>query len=209
MLKLPNVAICCVGSEKYREQQQKMLDYCTSKVEFGAVKNIIVPTNTIDEWNRYIVFDLADHIDTEFALLVHPDGGIGNPEAWDDKWLEYDFIGSPFPLPTDDFSYRDILGNIQRVGNSVSIRSKRLMSLPKKLGMEWKSYHGFFNEDGYICVNNRHIFEGCGMTFAPLEEAVKFGMEYPIEEHKGLKQDPFVYHKMIGEINKKYPNYEI
>lgn len=85
MLKLPNVTLCCIGSEKYREQQQNMLDYCSSKVEFGAVKNIIVDTNTIDEWNRAVVFNLGDHIDTEFALLVHPDGGIANPDAWDNK----------------------------------------------------------------------------------------------------------------------------
>ncbi len=208
MLKLKNVTLCCVGSEKYAIQQQKMLDYCLSKAEFGAVKNIIAPTHSIDEWNRYIVYELGDHIDTEFAFLVHPDGGIGNVDAWDDKWLSYDFIGSPFPLPTDNFSYRDINGVLQRVGNSVSIRSKKLMELPKKLNMEWKSFHGFWNEDGFICVNMRHVFEENGCKFAPLEEAVKFGMEYPVPEHDSLEQDPFVYHKMIGDINKKYPDFE-
>lgn len=207
MLKLPNVTLCAIGAPKYEESQQKMLDYCCTKAEFGAVKNIIVPTHSIDEWNRAVVFDLGDHIDTEFALLVHPDGGIGNPEAWDDKWLEYDFIGSPFPMPSDGFSYRDVNGKIQRVGNSVSLRSKRLMILPKQLGMEWKSFHGFFNEDGYICVNMRHVFEEHGCKFAPLDEAVKFGMEYPIPEHSDLQQLPFVFHKHFG-FNSRYPDFE-
>lgn len=207
-LHLPNVTLCCFGSEKYRDQQQNALDYSASKVSFGAVKNIIVPTNNIDEWNRAVVFDLGDHIETDYALLIHPDGGVGNPLAWDNKWLEYDFIGSPFPLPTDDFSYRDVHGNIQRVGNSVSLRSKKLMQLPKKLGMEWKSFHGFYNEDGYISVNMRNVFEEHGCVFAPFEEAVKFGCETMLPEHE-LHIDPFVYHKTDNFINSKYPDFEV
>jgi len=206
MIKLPNVTLCAFGSEKYREQQQNILDYCSKKVEFGAVKNIIVPTNTIDEWNRAVVFDLGDYIDTDYALLVHPDGGIAYPEAWDDKWFEYDYIGAPFPLPDDTFSYRDVNGKIQRVGNSVALRSKKLMQLPKKIGMEWKPFHGFYNEDGYIAVNMRHIFEEHGCKFAPFEEAVKFGMETPLPEHEGVKS--FVFHKHYGD-NGIFPNFEV
>ena len=204
MLELPNVTLCCFGSEKYKDQQQQALDYSSAKVKFGAVKNIIVETNTIDEWNRAVVFDLGDYIDTDFALLIHPDGGIAEPALWRDEWLNYDFIGSPFPLPTDDFSYRDINGVIQRVGNSVSLRSKKLLQLPKKLGMEWKPFHGFFNEDGYISVNMRHVFEEHGCRFAPYEEALIFGRETPLEDYEG---HTFVYHKNYGR-NFKYPNFE-
>lgn len=204
MLKLHDITLCAFGAEKYKESQQKMLDYCSSKVEFEIVKNIVVPTNSIDEWNRAVVFDLGDYIETDYALLVHPDGGIAEPEMWDDKWLEYDFIGSPFPLPADDFSYRDINGKLQRVGNSVALRSKKLMQLPKKIGMEWRSWHGYFNEDGYISVNMRHVFEEHGCRFAPFEEALKFGREVSLPEYEG---PTFVYHKNFG-INKKYPDYE-
>jgi len=204
MLKLPQITLVAFGSEKYREQQQKQLDYSLSKVEFGSVQNIIVPTNTIDEWNRAIVFDLGDYIDTDYALLVHPDGGVAEADMWNDKWLEYDFIGSPFPLPSDDYSYKDINGVVQRVGNSVSLRSKKLMRLPKKIGMEWRGWYGHFNEDGYISVNMRHVFEDYGCKFAPFEEALKFGRETPLPEYLGLT---FIYHKNFG-INEKYPNYE-
>jgi len=204
-LKLPNVTLCCFGSEKYRNQQQKSLNYSSKEIEFGAVKNIIVDTNTIDEWNKAVVFDLGDHIDTDFALLIHPDGGVGEPQLWQDEWLKYDFIGAPFPLPRDNFSYRDVNGKIQRVGNSVSLRSKKLLQLPKKIGMEWKPFHGYWNEDGYICVNMRHVFEEHSCKFAPFEEALHFGREYPLPENKGLKT--FIYHKTIGE-NSCYPDFE-
>ncbi len=204
-IKLPNVTLCCIGSEKYKNQHQKALNYSSRGIEFGAIKNIIVNTNTIDEWNKAVVFDLGDYIDTDFALLIHPDGGIGEPELWRNEWLNYDYIGSPFPLPTDNFSYRDINGKIQRVGNSVSLRSKKLLQLPKKIGMEWKPFHEFYNEDGYICVNMRHIFEANGCKFAPFEVALHFGKENPLPENKGLKT--FVYHKTIGE-NSRYPDFE-
>lgn len=205
-LKLPNVTLCAFGSEKYKDQQQKALDYSSKDIEFGAVKNIIVPTNSIDEWNRAVVFDLGDYIDTDFAILIHPDGFIVHPECWMNEWLNYDYIGAPWPLPKDNFSYRDINGNIQRVGNSVSLRSKKLLDLPKKIGMEWKSFHGFYNEDGYISVNMRHIFEEHGCKFAPIEVAKYFGRETEIPENKDIEKT-FLFHRHKGR-NKKYPNFE-
>jgi len=205
-MKLPNVTLCCIGSEKYKAQQQKALDYSSKDIEFGEVKNIIVDTNTIDEWNRAVVFDLGDHVNTEFALLIHPDGFVVHPELWNDEWLQYDFIGSPFPTPKDNFSYRDVNGVIQRVGNSVSLRSKKLLDLPKKIGMEWKAFHGFYNEDGYVSVNMRHVFEEHGCIFAPLEVAKYFGRESEIAENKDI-QKTFVFHKHQGR-NKNYPNFE-
>jgi hypothetical protein len=204
-LKLPNVTLCAFGSEKYKKQHQKMLDYSSRYIDFGAIKNITVQTNSIDEWNKAVVYDLGDYIETDFALLIHADGGVGEPQMWRDEWLKYDYIGSPFPMPNDNFSYRDINGKIQRVGNSVSLRSKKLLQLPKKIGMEWKPFHGFYHEDGYICINMRHIFEEHGCKFAPFEEAILFGRESPLPENKGLKT--FIYHKTIGE-NACYPNFE-
>lgn len=205
-LKLPNVTLCAFGSEKYKKQQQNALDYSSQNIEFGAVKNIIVSTNSIDEWNKAVVFDLGDYIDTEFAILIHPDGFVVHPEVWNNDWLKYDFIGAPFPLPRDNFSYRDINGKIQRVGNSVSLRSKKLLQLPKKIGMEWKAFHGFYNEDGYISVNMRHVFEEHGCIFAPLEVAKYFGREAEIPENKDIEKT-FAFHRHHGR-NKKYPNFE-
>lgn len=205
MIKLPNVTLCTFGSKRYKEQNMRSLEYSSSKIEFGAVKHIDYECESIDDWNRAVVFDLGDYIDTDFALLIHADGGIGEPHLWRDEWLKYDFIGAPFPLPKDDLSYRDIHGKVQRVGNSISLRSKKLLQLPKKLNMEWKPFHGFYNEDGYISVNMRHIFEEHGCIFAPFEEAVLFGKEMPLPENKGLKA--FTYHRTIGE-NSIYPDFE-
>lgn len=205
-IKLPEVTLCAFGSTNI-EGMRKALEYSCDGVEWGDVKLIEHPCNGIDEWNKNIVFELGSYIDTPYALLIHPDGFVVHPEAWNPKWLEYDYIGSPWPLPSpsDTVSYRDIEGTLRRVGNSVSLRSKKLLDLPKKLNMEWKPFHGFTNEDGYICVNMRHIFEEHGCKFAPFHEALKFGREVPLPQNRGI--EPFIFHKHEGE-NHKYPNFE-
>lgn len=204
MLKLPKVTLVAFGSTNV-DGMNAALDYSSQDIEWGDVKLITQKCDGIDEWNRAIVFDMGSYIETPYALLIHPDGFVVNPESWNPDWLKYDYIGAPWPLPTDDYSYRDKKGKIQRVGNSVSLRSKKLMDLPKKLNLEWKEYHGNTNEDGYICVNMRHEFEKAGCKFAPLDVAKYFSHETMIPEIKGIT--PFAFHRNHG-TNSKYPCFE-
>jgi hypothetical protein len=51
------------------------------------------------------------------------------------------------------------------------------------------------NEDGNICVHNRHIFEENGCKIAPLEVAKYFSYESPISENQGIL--PFGFHRNI------------
>jgi hypothetical protein len=96
-------------------------------------------------------------------------------------------------LPIDDYSYRDAFGNIVRVGNGgFSLRSKKLLKLPTDLNLEWKSYFGFFNEDGFFTCHNRHIFEQHGCVFSPIEVASNFSHEVKIPETDGI--NPFGFH---------------
>lgn len=219
MLNLENVTLIAFTSVNI-PQTIKALEYSCRGIKFGAVKLVsdIKPDNlpdymtheytdkmsNIDEWNYATIYKLGKHIDTEFAMLIHADGFIVNTDSWRDEFLDYDYIGAPFPLPTDDFSYRDINGDIIRVGNSVSIRSKRLIDLPVKINLEWKPFHGYYNEDGFICVNYRHVYKEHGMKFAELEIAKYFSHESMIPEIVGIK--PFAFHRHFGS-NSIYPDY--
>lgn len=164
--------------------------------------------DNIDRFNYETVYNMGSYVNTEFALLVHADGFVVNPDMWQDAFLDYDYIGSPWPMPKqgDTTTYRDIHGNLCRVGNSVSIRSKRLMDFPKQAGIPWTAEKGWFNEDGFICCRNRHLFEAAGMKFAPLELAIYFGHENMIPEIEGKGIKPFVFHKWMGS-NAKYPDF--
>lgn len=191
-LNLPSVTLICLTNNDF-EGHKRAIDKSCEKINFGAVKLIWDEKCTsIDEWNRRIIQDLYKYVDTTHAMLIHADGYIEHPELWNPEWLEYDYIGAPWPLPTDNYSYKDERGNLQRVGNSVSLRSTKLMVLAS--GRPWKSYYGNTHEDGFICCHNRQWLEGKGIKFAPLEVAVHFSKEHDIEENYNL--NTFAFHSL-------------
>lgn len=219
-LQLPNVTLIAMTSVNVKTTVEAMkysmrdIDFgeavlVTHRKPFGLPKKIRYrhtdKLTNIDHFNYKTVYELGDYVNKDYALLVHADGFVVNPGSWRDEFLDYDYIGSPWPEPENDIMYRDIHGNICRVGNSVSIRSKRLMEFPKKSHMEWKpGKDGDYNEDVFICCEMRHLFEAAGMTYAPLEVAKYFGHEHMIPETEGIR--PFIFHKWRGR-NAEYPNF--
>lgn len=192
MLKLPRVTLICLTNKDF-EGHKKALDKSCEGIEWGGVKLIWDESiKSIDDWNYKIIYELHNYIDTDFAMLIHADGYVSNPQAWRSDFLDYDYIGAPWPLPKDDYSYRTPEGELIRGGNSVSIRSKRILALPNKSGIEWKPYYGNTNEDGFLCVHNRKALEEAGCKFAPLEVAKYFSKEHEIEENQGI--ETFAFH---------------
>jgi hypothetical protein len=193
-ISLPNVTLIALTGKDF-EGHKKAVDLSCQKIEFGGVKIIWDEgCSSIDKWNKKVIYDLWKYVDTDYALFIHADGYVINPELWSPEWLNYDYIGAPWPLPTDDYSYKDDKGNLQRVGNSVSLRSKKLLMLPTLLGFDWKPYYGNTNEDGFLCCHNRSELEEHGIKFAPLEVAVHFSKEHEIPENKGLST--FMFHSL-------------
>ncbi len=195
-LQLPNITAIALTDHKFTEHQA-VLDKMCENIDFGDAKIIFDKgiDHDVNNWNRKIVYDLWKYVDTDYAFLFHADGFIIHPELWNSKWLELDYIGAPWPLPTDDYSYRDELGDIVRVGNSVGLRSKKIMKLPTELKLEWKSFYGNTNEDGFLCCHHRKTLEAHGCKFATFEQALNFGKEFELPEHKG--RDTFCFHQAI------------
>lgn len=219
MIKLPQVTLISVSTRNV-EKAADALYYSCRGIEFGEVKllsqykphnlsenytwGFIDEMETIDNWNYFMVYELWKHIDTEFAFIVHPDGFIVHPESWDDKFLEYDYIGAAWPVVPPH--YTDPISNeIVRVGNSVSIRSKKIMKLPTDINMPWELFEGNYNEDTQITVANRTLLLSHGIKYAPLELAVHFSHETLLPEMEGIKPLAFHrYHKQ-GHPNFNYP----
>lgn len=193
MLKLPNVTLVLLSGLGYRQKANvHALEYSQRGIEFGEVLYLqLGHIKNIDSWSKAAIYDLPKHIQTDYCLLVHENGFVVNPASWNPEWLNYDFIGSPWPLPQDNYSYRDEEGAIVRVGNSVSLRSKKLLDLIAT--REWRSYYGFYNEDGFITCHHRKWLESQGCKFAPLEVAKYFGRELDIPENQDVAK-PFVFH---------------
>ncbi|MCM1144307.1 MAG: hypothetical protein NC318_08035 [Blautia sp.] len=221
-LKLPNVTLAAMSSVNLYGTIHA-LEYSMRGIEFGDVvlithrKPLFLPRGIryrhtsklkdIDAFNYKMVYEIADYIDTDYVLLVHYDGFVVHPESWRDEFLQYDYIGSPWPLPTNDYAYRDAKGEICRVGNSVSIRSKRLLEFPRQAKLRWeKMEDGTYNEDTFLCCKYKNVIEDAGMQFAPIEVAKYFGHEHMIPEIMDVEA-PFLFHKWRGR-NAQYPKFE-
>ena len=202
---LDNVTLLSISSVKIPETIYA-LKKSMKKIKFHEVllltdeepkhlpKNIkyvhIEKITDIEQFNYFMIFDLYKYVNTDFILQVHYDGYVVHPELWNDEFIKYDYIGSPWP---NNGGYKDINGNASRVGNSVGIRSYRLLEFPSKEKIPFdKSKQN--NEDGFICCTYKHLFEEAGMKFAPLDVAKYFGKELEFEENKDINKT-FLFHK--------------
>ena len=220
-LNLNNVSLVAVTTNDDEKATIKALNYSSKDINFkkkilftdkttfkdGNIEfQIINKLPNVSEWGKFIVFELYKYIQTDYIILIHSDGFVVNAESWINDFLKYDYIGAPWRIPRDSFSYRDKNGNLVRVGNSVSLRSKKLLEMPKKIGLKWENFdRGFEHEDGFICVQNRLDLIRNGIVFPPIDIACKFGREYHLPEHINLK--PFSFHKWHGP-NKFYPCFD-
>ena len=112
--RLTDVTLVAVSTHQV-EAAVAALDYSRQGLDFGEILLVshqnplgtdafyrfapIYPFSSVGDWGKYVVFDLHKQIKTQFALLVHEDGFVVNPEGWNAQWCDYDFIGAPFPMP--------------------------------------------------------------------------------------------------------------
>ena len=150
------------------------------KIEVGGIKVIKIPKLDYFGYNKFVAMELRDYIDTEYCLLVQNDGYILNPEMWTDEFLNWDYIGAPWPSQTH-FTKK---GVEVRVGNGgFSFRSKKLLEAPSMLDLEFTDMGtGYPHEDGFLCNHYRHELEEYGVKFAPVEVAARFSTELIVPE---------------------------
>jgi len=179
----------------YKESYEfinKILDRSYSKLRFEKIKILASREEQFDfdkdnltivkidpmsqrDYNIFCINRLHEFIDTDHVLIFQNDGFILNPENWDDEFLNYDYIGAPWPSNQES-----------RVGNGgFSLRSRRLLEATKDLdyidniGLSGGKYTP---EDYLIC---RHYYQNMiskGIKFAPLDIAIRFSFEQKITE---------------------------
>jgi len=192
--------ICCVD---FRFAEVKLLSSIASKSK-NVVK--IEPVQSRQDYSQFILKQLNDYINTDFVLVIQYDGFILNPEAWDDQYLQYDYIGAP--LWVDD---KQVVGN-----GGFSWRSKKLLTLlqnDENIFIEEAPAHKYGqNEDWIISVIKRQYLENQGIKFAPVEIAHKFSFEK--NKRYGAKWNgQFGFHGLswtdISAWTKLHPKYRI
>lgn len=153
-----------------------------SSLSSDKIKNIIKikPINSLEEYSLFTIKELDKYVDTPYVLIVQYDGFILNPKAWNDEFLNYDYIGAPWLVAdwsVKNFDFPKNLVGSYVVGNGgFNLRSKRLLSLSSKLYKQGE-LERYNPEDVAICVYYRELFEKNGIKFAPVELAKQFSYE--------------------------------
>lgn len=115
------------------------------------------------DYSRFMLRELAGHIETTHALCVQWDGFVLNGSAWQQEFLSYDYIGAVWPQFTDNY----------RVGNGgFSLRSRQLLKACKDLPLAEN-----VAEDLVIGRRYRLDLETRGLRFASEDLAQRFAYE--------------------------------
>jgi len=153
----------------------------------------IEPITSRGQFSDWVVCHLADYIETSHVLMCHEDGFAVNLEHWTDEFLEYDFVGAPWPLSW--FSPEHRVGN-----GGFSLRSKRLLHYLQcnrdrlwGLSGQYRPEHQP-NEDLHFCVHRRTELESVGFRWPSVELAAQFSMEWPIPERPHEVGQSFGWH---------------
>lgn len=187
------VAVACTkvpetikAIKKCQEQMQfnRTILFTHEDVQEEGIEVIKVDQLDYKGYNKFVAMDLWSFIGTDYVLLVQNDGYITDASQWSDKFFRYDYIGAPWPVPNDDFTYRTPSGRLVRVGNGgFSLRSRKLLRAPTILGLEFTDKgSGFWHEDGFLCVHSGDELEEAGIKFAPVEVAAQFSTELQVPE---------------------------
>jgi hypothetical protein len=123
----------------------------------------IEPIRSRDDYSRFMLRGLVEHIRTPHALCVQWDGYVLDGSAWDPAFLEYDYVGASWPHFHDDHN----------VGNGgFSLRSRRVLEASRELPLDPPLI-----EDVIICRRCRPDLERQGIRFAPEAVASRFSYE--------------------------------
>lgn len=124
-------------------------------------------------------------VDTEFSIFCQWDGFAINPKQWTDEFLEYDYIGAPWPWKWNEPHPE------RRVGcGGFSLRSKRWLDACLTLPVKETSA-----EDCHCCCFALDHFLAAGCKVAPLALAQKWALEHGNPEFpRHTLNDSFGFH---------------
>ncbi|HUK05973.1 MAG TPA: DUF5672 family protein [Burkholderiales bacterium] len=135
--------------------------FTNRKLDLPDIEVVVIPDiASIAGYSRFMVKELGARIDTDFALVVQYDGFVANGKRWRAEFLDYDYVGAPWP----DGS----------VGNGgFSLRSKKLLR-----ALQDPRIAELVPEDAAICKTYRGLLESeYGIRFAPTAVAARFSFE--------------------------------
>lgn len=154
---------------------------CPQEFSHHAIK--CVPVQVTGNYSQWILKNLKDYVSASHCLVQQWDSCILNPDLWSHEFLEYDYIGAPWP------------SGPHRVGNGgFSLRSTKFLEESAKIADLLPIGNPIYdNEDYYACVTCAEYLKMKGIKFATLELARQFSVERPIPESPHKYDDLSTY----------------
>jgi len=191
-LKLPNVTLLAATSSEIDAAQISMR-ISLHNIEFGEAKLLcpyppekkypdieyvsIPPLNSVDDYNELIFQDLHKYFKTSHCLIVQADSFVVNSDLWKNEFLDYDYIGGPWPNKIKINSNLVLHLKKNPVGNGgFSMRSRKLAEATGEINFRSLDFP-MKAEDVVICYYLYQKMIDSGVRFAPAQLAAKFSME--------------------------------
>lgn len=212
MKYLDNCTLVCIDT-KNKIEGLKALDICLDQMKFSQCKffttdlddiklnkfkNIrqieIVEIDEIKsktDYSKFCLVDLPKYISSDFCLTIQHDGYIIDSSLWMDKFLEFDYIGAPWP---PEWGYKNRVGN-----GGFCLKSRKFLevgyeifkSFDFKTELNRSIYDISVNEDFLSCNIYYNDFIEKGIKFSDTETAAIFSIEHPVPE---MKDKSFGFH---------------
>lgn len=180
MLELPDVTLVLIETREHDLAELALRD-CERKVVFGDVlvftdrvsqfqraDRRVIPVPDWDKkigWSKCFWMDVPLHVRTSHALCIQWDSWVVDTGAWQDEFLQYDFVGAPW-------WYQDGLN----VGNGgFCLRSARMMRYIRKNRSSYPVVTDL--DDDLFCRRYRPGLQAAGFEWAPEPIAQAFAFE--------------------------------
>ena len=182
-IRLPQVTLLIYNPEKDPDLSARVLNHVCAGIEFGAVVHLAsrrptlahpgewreVPPATLWQGQRFQALELGRYFSTPFLLHIEVDGFPVNFHHWNPVFLNYDFIGAPWPAKILE------RGRTNRVGNGgCSLQSRRFRDF---IGAHSHRYRDGMLSDVFFCRELEAEAHAAGIRFAPVDVALRFAYE--------------------------------
>jgi hypothetical protein len=170
--------------------EEVILITANQKYERSDWKIHHIDSMSYDEYSEFLFNGLGRFFDSEKVFHIQNDGFMHNNDMWDPEFLEYDYIGAPWPGHLGWCRGSELVGN-----GGFSIRSKKLYNLTESLNFRFHANRNgvVVNDDVAISYVYRNYLEENGIKFAPVELARRFAIELPIDDSH-LLENCFGFH---------------
>jgi hypothetical protein len=196
-----SISISCIetrdmaGAVKAVESTIKALPRVECLYWFGTQKfaatidgveiiNVLVDdfAHWVEDTSRICLQSMPRLVTTDINIIVQADGFAINANAWDEKFLEYDYIGAVWP-----WMWQGRSG--PRVGNGgFSLRSRKLYEAIVDIGMKWRVAD--WADDPRIEIPEYYIIDASGQKHLPEDLIICLWYRDLLEKQYGIKFCP-------------------